>query len=65
MQKIRPFLMFKEGAMEAMEYYTSIFPNSRIVSTLPGQDGKPAGGTIEIEGEQILTYNGGAHFNFS
>jgi predicted 3-demethylubiquinone-9 3-methyltransferase (glyoxalase superfamily) len=65
MQKIRPFLMFSEGAVEAMEYYTSIFPNSRIVSTLPGPDGKPAGGTIEIDGEQILAYNGGPHFNFS
>ena len=57
--------MFSEGAGEAMEYYTTIFKNSRIVSTLPGPDGKVMGGTLEIDGDQILTYNGGDYFSFS
>jgi predicted 3-demethylubiquinone-9 3-methyltransferase (glyoxalase superfamily) len=65
MKKVRPFLMFNEGAGEAMEYYTSIFKNSRIVSTIPGPNGKVIGGELEIEGERILTYDGGAHFSFS
>ena len=65
MKKITPFLMFNEGAGEAMEFYTTIFKNSRIVSTMPGPNGTVMGGTLEIEGEQILTYNGGPHFNFS
>ena len=65
MQKITPFLMFNEGAVEAMEFYTSIFKNSRIVSTLPGPDGTVMGGSIEIEGQRINVYNGGPHFSFS
>lgn len=65
MQKITPFLMFSEGAVEAMEFYTSIFKNSRILSTLPGPDGSVMGGSIEIEGQRINTYNGGPHFSFS
>jgi predicted 3-demethylubiquinone-9 3-methyltransferase (glyoxalase superfamily) len=65
MQKITPFLMFNEGAAEAMEFYTSIFKDSRIVSTLPGPDGSMMGGSIEIEGQRIYCYNGGPHFSFS
>ena len=65
MQKITPFLMFNEGALEAMEFYASIFKDSRVVSTLPGEDGMPMGGTLEIQGQQLFTYNGGPHFNFS
>ena len=57
--------MFNEGAVEAMEFYTSIFKNSRIVSTLPGPDGTVMGGSIEIEGQRINVYNGGPHFSFS
>jgi len=65
MQKITPFLMFTEGAAEAMEFYTSIFKDSRIVSTMPGPDGTVMGGAIEIDGQRINTFNGGPHFSFS
>ena len=53
MQKITPFLMFNDRAGEAMEFYTSIFKDSKIVSTMPGPDGKVMGGSIEIEGQLI------------
>jgi predicted 3-demethylubiquinone-9 3-methyltransferase (glyoxalase superfamily) len=33
MQKITTFLTFDDQAEEAINFYTSIFPNSRIVST--------------------------------
>lgn len=65
MQKITPFLMFNDSAGEAMEFYTSIFKDSRIVSTMPGPDGTVMGGTIEIEGQRINMFNGGPKFNFS
>lgn len=65
MQKITPFLMFNDQAGEAMEFYTSLFPNSRIVSTMPGPDGKVMGGSIEIDGERINTFNGGPTFKFA
>jgi predicted 3-demethylubiquinone-9 3-methyltransferase (glyoxalase superfamily) len=57
--------MFNDQAGEAMEFYTSIFKDSRIVSTMPGPDGKVMGGTFEIEGQQISCYNGGPSFHFS
>jgi len=56
--------MFNDQAEDAMNFYTSLFPNSRIVSTMPGPDGKVMGGSIEIDGERINMYNGGPKFKF-
>ena len=56
--------MFNDRAGEAMEFYTSIFKDSRIVSTMPGPDGKVAGGTFEIAGQRFNCYNAGPHPNF-
>lgn len=57
--------MFPERAAEAMDHYVSIFRNSKIVSTMPGPDGKPMGGTFELEGQIFNAFNGGPHFTFS
>lgn len=65
MQKITTFLMYNDQAGEAMEFYTSIFPNLRVVSTMPGPDGKVMGGTFEIDGQQFMCFNGGPKFQFS
>ncbi len=65
MQKITTFFMFDDKAIEAMEFYVSIFRNSRLVSKMPGPDGKPMGGTFELEGQIFSAYNGGPHFKFS
>lgn len=65
MQKITTFLMFESGAGEAMEFYTSVFENGRIIDTMPGPDGKAMGGTFEIEGQRFNAFNGGPHFRFS
>ncbi|MEZ5422230.1 MAG: VOC family protein [Pyrinomonadaceae bacterium] len=64
MQKITPFLMFNDNAGDAMDFYVSLFPNSKIVSSVPGPDGKVMGGSIEINGERINTFNGGPTFKF-
>jgi predicted 3-demethylubiquinone-9 3-methyltransferase (glyoxalase superfamily) len=64
-QKISPFLWFDDQAEEAMKFYTSIFPRSRIVGLMPGPGGKVMGGTFEIEGQEFMTLNGGPHFKFS
>jgi predicted 3-demethylubiquinone-9 3-methyltransferase (glyoxalase superfamily) len=65
MQKITPFLMFNEGAGEAMEFYASIFKHARVLSTMPGPGGSTMGGTLEIEGQLINTFNGGPNFKFA
>jgi len=65
MQKITTFFMFPDGAGEAMKFYVSVFRNSKIVSTMPGPDGKPMGGTFELDGQRFNAFNGGPHFSFS
>lgn len=65
MQKITTFLMYESGAGEAMDFYASVFKNSKIISKMPGPGGEVMGGTIEIEGQLFNTYNGGPHFKFS
>ncbi|MGD9588698.1 MAG: VOC family protein [Pyrinomonadaceae bacterium] len=65
MQKITIFLMFSDRAVEAMEFYVSIFKNSRILGLTNGPNGQPMGGTFELEGQPFVAYNGGPHFTFS
>jgi predicted 3-demethylubiquinone-9 3-methyltransferase (glyoxalase superfamily) len=55
MKKITPFLMFDNNADEAMEFYVSIFKNSKIIDQ----------GTFEIDGQEFLVFNGGPYFKFS
>lgn len=57
--------MFESGAGEAMDFYVSIFKNSKIISTTPGPDGKAMGGSFELEGQRFNAFNGGPHFSFS
>jgi predicted 3-demethylubiquinone-9 3-methyltransferase (glyoxalase superfamily) len=64
MQKITTFLMYNNQAEDAMNFYTSVFPNSKITSLIPGPSGAQ-GGTFEIDGQAFFTFNGGPHFNFS
>jgi predicted 3-demethylubiquinone-9 3-methyltransferase (glyoxalase superfamily) len=70
-QKITPFLWFNHQAEEAAGFYTSIFPNSRIVKvTHYGEAGPgPAGTamTVEfvLEGQSFVALNGGPHYQFT
>jgi predicted 3-demethylubiquinone-9 3-methyltransferase (glyoxalase superfamily) len=71
MQKITPFLWFNDNAEEAMNFYVSIFKNSRIVSVSRYGDGGrgPKGqvmtGTFELEGQRFMALNGGPLFKFT
>jgi predicted 3-demethylubiquinone-9 3-methyltransferase (glyoxalase superfamily) len=71
MQKITPFLWFDNNAEEAMNFYVSIFKNSRIVSVSrygeggPGLKGQVMTGTFELEGQRFMALNGGPHFKFT
>ncbi len=65
MQNITPFLWFDGQAEEAMNFYVSIFKNSKIVSTMPGPDGKVLTGTFELDGQQFMALNGGPQFKFT
>ncbi len=65
MQKITTFLWFDGKAEEAVNFYTSIFKNSKMVSTMPGPDGKVLGVTFHLEGQQFMALNGGPQFKFT
>jgi predicted 3-demethylubiquinone-9 3-methyltransferase (glyoxalase superfamily) len=71
MQKITPFLWFDGKAEEAMNFYISIFKNSRIVTVDrygdagPGPKGSVMSAVFEIEGQQFFALNGGPLFSFT
>lgn len=65
MQKIVPFLWYDGKAEEAANFYTSLFKNSRIVSTMPGRNGTVMGVTFQLEGQQFIALNGGPQFQFT
>ncbi|MGZ7069038.1 MAG: VOC family protein, partial [Methanobacterium sp.] len=47
MQKITPFLWFDNQAEEAVNFYTSIFKDSKVVNTVRyGKTGPGAEGTV-------------------
>jgi len=75
MQTITPFLWFDNQAEEAVNFYTSLFKNSRVGDiTRYGEDtaevsGMPQGTvmtvTFELEGQEFIALNGGPLFTFS
>jgi predicted 3-demethylubiquinone-9 3-methyltransferase (glyoxalase superfamily) len=71
MQKISPCLWFDTEGEEAAQFYTSVFPNSRIVEvTRYGSAGPRAEGTVmtvsfELDGQRFIALNGGPDFKFN
>lgn len=69
MQKITPFLWFEKGAETAAEYYVSVFPNSKIKTTVKYPEaaeqvsGQKAGSVMtvefELDGMIFTALNGG------
>ena len=71
MQKITPFLWFNDKAEEAMNFYVSIFNNSKVgrVSRYgeagPGPKGTVISATFVLEGQEFFALNGGPQFPFT
>lgn len=71
MQKITPFLWFDDKAEEAMNFYVSIFRNSKVVSVSrygeggPGPKGSLMTATFELDGQKFMALNGGPMFKFT
>src|SRR5712692_4551559 len=71
MQKIRPFLWFDGKAEEAMNFYVSIFKNSKIVSVSrygdagPGPQGTVMTATFLLDGQEFTALNGGPQYKFT
>lgn len=65
MQKITPFLWFNDNAEEAANFYTSIFKNSKVTSTMPGPGGTVMGVSFILDGQEFQALNGGPMFKFT
>lgn len=70
-QKITPFLWFDGNAEEAVNFYTSVFPNSRVLEITrygeggPGPKGSVMTASFELDGQEFVALNGGPHFKFT
>jgi predicted 3-demethylubiquinone-9 3-methyltransferase (glyoxalase superfamily) len=75
MQKITPCLWFDDKAEEAVNFYVSVFKNSRVGEMLrydPASakvSGRPVGSVLtvnfQIEGQDFIALNGGPVFKFT
>jgi predicted 3-demethylubiquinone-9 3-methyltransferase (glyoxalase superfamily) len=76
MHKITPSLWFNMNAEEAMNYYVSVFKNSKIIRIdkypdesldehFKGMSGKVINGEFELDGQRFICLDGGPDFTFN
>jgi len=71
MQKVTPFLWFDNQAEEAMNFYVSLFKNSKVLSVSrygeggPGPQGTVMTATFQLDGQEFMALNGGPYFKFT
>jgi len=70
-QQITPFLWFDDNADEAVNFYLSIFKDSRLLDATrygeagPGPKGTIMTATFELNGQQFIALNGGPRYKFT
>jgi predicted 3-demethylubiquinone-9 3-methyltransferase (glyoxalase superfamily) len=70
-QKISPFLWYNTEAEEAANFYCSIFPDSKILTTSrygetgPGPKGSVMVVKFQLDGQIFYALNGGPDFKFT
>jgi predicted 3-demethylubiquinone-9 3-methyltransferase (glyoxalase superfamily) len=71
MQKVTPFLWFDNQAEEAMNFYVSLFKNSKVLGVSrygeggPGPQGTVMTATFQLDGQELMALNGGPYFKFT
>lgn len=69
--RITPFLWFDSNAEEAVDFYLSVFKNSRRLGEFrnPDDSAGPKGSILtlsfELDGQKFTALNGGPHFKFT
>ena len=68
--RITPFLWFDNQAEDAVNFYLSVFKNSRRLDTVKNNGNRPAPATIltiafELDGQIFTALNGGPMFKFT
>jgi predicted 3-demethylubiquinone-9 3-methyltransferase (glyoxalase superfamily) len=68
---IRPCIVYVDRAEEAINFYVSLFPNSKTISIQrsesdgPIAKGKVLGATFQLDGREYIAFDGGPQFTFS
>jgi predicted 3-demethylubiquinone-9 3-methyltransferase (glyoxalase superfamily) len=63
--------MVDNNCEEAMNFYVSVFKNSKVLSVSrygeggPGPKGTVMTGTFQLDGQEFMPLNGGPHFKFT
>ncbi len=65
MKKVTPFLWFDSQAEEAMNFYASLFKNSKVNSISRGPDGRAFNVSFELDGQEFIGLNAGPQFKFN
>ena len=66
MQKITTFLTFNNQTEEAVNFYVSIFKNSKVLNWMRmGPEGPVMSATFQLEGQNFMALNGGPSFSFA
>ena len=65
MKKVTPFLWFDTQAEEAMNFYVSLFMNSKVLNVSRGPDGKAFIVSFELDGQEFMGLNAGPEFKFN
>lgn len=65
MKKITPFLWFDTQAEEAMNFYISLFKNSKVLGVSRGPDGRAFTVSFELDGQEFMGLNAGPQFKFN
>src|ERR1700682_1597181 len=70
-QSVRPCLTFKEGGEAAVNFYVSLFPNSKVLSLMRAEgtgtipDGSLLHAAFELDGQEYTAFDGGPSFSFT
>jgi len=70
-QRVRPCLTFKDRTEEAVNFYVSLFPNSKLLSLLrsDGNGPLPKGSVLhasfQLDGQEYTAFDGGPSFSFT
>ena len=62
--KITPFLWFDDRLEEAVKFYVSVFPNSKI-QDISHQGDKAFSAQFTLDGQEFMALNGGPEFTFT
>lgn len=70
--KVRPCIVYKSGTADAITFYVSLFPNSKInemtrveADAGPLRKGQVLGCLFELDGREFRAFDGGETFTFS